>query len=57
MEKTTEKREKVESSTQVEAFDLNRTVDHQLKLEERCKGRLNVGINMLLERRMRNCGK
>lgn len=55
--KSQRKWEKVESSIQVEAFGLNRTVAHQLNLEGRCKGRLNVGINTLLERSMRNCGK
>lgn len=49
--------EKVESSTQVVAVGLNRTAAHQSELEEGCKGRLNVGINMFLERKMRNCGR
>lgn len=46
MEERQRKWEKVQSRTQVGAVGLNMTIAHQLRLEKRYKGRLNVGINV-----------
>lgn len=44
MEERQKKWEKSGSRTQLDAVNLNRTIAHQLRLEERYKRRPNVGI-------------